>query len=160
MTSKILISGGAGYIGSHTWLALLAAGLRVVGVDDFSNSSPEVLGRLATLSGASPDFVQANGCDAAAMDTLFSGRHIDAVVHFAAESHVDRTVLDATAFVRTNVQGTQVLLDKSRIYEVQRFVHVSTDEVYGEQTANQDAMSEEQVSAPSPQQPLVPVSSH
>jgi dTDP-glucose 4,6-dehydratase len=65
------------------------------------------------------------------MAELFAKHKPEVVVHFAAESHVDRSVLDATAFVQTNVIGTQVLLDQSRHNNVQRFVHVSTDEVYG-----------------------------
>jgi dTDP-glucose 4,6-dehydratase len=76
-------------------------------------------------------FVKADIADPAAMDKVFADHRPEIVAHFAAESHVDRSVLDATNFVRTNVTGTQVLLDKSRIYKVARFVHVSTDEVYG-----------------------------
>ena len=80
----ILLTGAAGYIASHTWLALLAAGFKVVGLDDFSNSSPQVLERLKTLSGQTPDFIRADVCDAAAVEAVFAQHHIDAVVHFAA----------------------------------------------------------------------------
>ncbi|MFN9704952.1 MAG: dTDP-glucose 4,6-dehydratase, partial [Planctomycetota bacterium] len=76
-------------------------------------------------------FVKADIADAVAMDACFAEHRPEIVVHLAAESHVDRSVLDASAFVRTNVVGTQVLLDKARIYKAARFVHVSTDEVYG-----------------------------
>src|SRR5512139_3582429 len=80
----VLLTGGTGYIASHTWLALQAAGFRVVGLDNFSNSSAQVLRRLQELSGQTPDFVRADVGDAAALDGLFAARRIDAVVHFAA----------------------------------------------------------------------------
>ena len=80
--ATVLLTGAAGYIASHTWLALQDAGYAVVGVDDFSNSSPEVLNRLKAIGGQPPEFVQASVCDAAAMEALFAARRIDAVVHF------------------------------------------------------------------------------
>ena len=80
----ILLTGATGYIASHTWLELLGAGFDVVGVDDFSNSSPAVLDRLAELSGRAPAFVRASVTDADAMDALLDAHRIDAVVHFAA----------------------------------------------------------------------------
>jgi dTDP-glucose 4,6-dehydratase len=76
-------------------------------------------------------FIRADIAERSEVEDAFRTHRPDIVVHFAAESHVDRSVLDATAFVRTNVMGTQVLLDLSRSHGVQRFVHVSTDEVYG-----------------------------
>src|SRR5438552_1689435 len=82
--ATVLLTGATGYIASHTWLALQAAGYAVVGVDDFSNSSPEVLNRLQRLSGQVPAFERADVCNAAAMERLFTARRIDAVVHFAA----------------------------------------------------------------------------
>ena len=72
--ATVLLTGAAGYIASHTWLALLAAGHQVVGVDDFSNSSPEVLNRLQRLSGQTPVFERLDVCDAAAVDSLLQ-RH-------------------------------------------------------------------------------------
>ena len=80
----VLLTGAAGYIASHTWLALLAAGYHVVGVDNFSNSSPEVLNRLQELSGRTPIFERNNVCDEAAMQGIFERHRIDATVHFAA----------------------------------------------------------------------------
>jgi dTDP-glucose 4,6-dehydratase len=76
-------------------------------------------------------FVKGDICDAHAVDQVFSHQEIDAVVHFAAESHVDRSIHDASAFVTTNVLGTQVLLDAALRHKIPRFVHISTDEVYG-----------------------------
>ncbi len=84
MTATVLLTGATGYIASHTWLALLAAGHRVIGVDDFSNSSPEVLNRLAELAGQQPRFERLDVCDTAALEALFARERIDATVHFAA----------------------------------------------------------------------------
>ena len=82
--ATILLTGAAGYIASHTWLALLDAGHAVVGIDDFSNSAPAVLERIERLSGARPVFHRASVLDAAALDRVFAAQPIDAVVHFAA----------------------------------------------------------------------------
>ena len=81
---RILLTGATGYIGSHTWLALLAAGFDVVGLDNFSNSSPQVLDRIERLSGRTLRFVRADVCDATALESVFGSQRIDAVVHFAA----------------------------------------------------------------------------
>ncbi len=75
--------------------------------------------------------IEGDICDRGLVEEIFSSEPIDAVVHFAAESHVDRSILDSSPFIRTNVLGTQVLLDASRKHDVPRFVQVSTDEVYG-----------------------------
>jgi dTDP-glucose 4,6-dehydratase len=129
--SKILITGGAGFIGSNfVRMLLLGNSHQVVNVDALTYA-----GNLENLKdverSANYAFVKADIADGAAMDRVFAEHRPEIVVHFAAESHVDRSVLDATAFIRTNVAGTQVLLDKARVYRVARFVHVSTDEVYG-----------------------------
>jgi dTDP-glucose 4,6-dehydratase len=129
--SKILVTGGAGFIGSNfVRMLLLGSDHEIVNVDALTYA-----GNLENLTDVEKHqrntFVRADIADPVAMDAVFAEHRPDVVVHFAAESHVDRSVIDATAFVRTNVTGTQVLLDKSRIYAVKRFVHVSTDEVYG-----------------------------
>ncbi|MFY9342808.1 MAG: dTDP-glucose 4,6-dehydratase [Planctomycetota bacterium] len=129
--SKILVTGGAGFIGSNfVRMLLLASEHSVVNVDALTYA-----GNLENLKDVEQHaryaFVKGDIADAPAMDKVFAEHRPEIAVHFAAESHVDRSVLDATAFVRTNVTGTQVLLDKARIYKTARFVHVSTDEVYG-----------------------------
>ena len=129
--SKILVTGGAGFIGSNfVRMLLIASDHEVVNVDALTYA-----GNLENLRDVEKHqrntFVRADIADPGAMDKVFGEHRPDIVVHFAAESHVDRSVLDATAFVRTNVIGTQVLLDKSRLHKCKRFVHVSTDEVYG-----------------------------
>ena len=87
-TPTVLLTGATGYIGSHTWLALAEAGFRVVGVDNFSNSSPAVLDRLELLLGRPPVFERATVCDASAMVSLLARHKIDATVHFAASKAV------------------------------------------------------------------------
>jgi dTDP-glucose 4,6-dehydratase len=129
--SKILVTGGAGFIGSNFIRMLLADTEHgVVNVDALTYA-----GNLENLADVEDDprykFVRADIAEPAAIERVFAEHRPQLVVHFAAESHVDRSVLDATAFVRTNVTGTQVLLDASRQHKVDRFVHVSTDEVYG-----------------------------
>jgi dTDP-glucose 4,6-dehydratase len=131
---RILVTGGAGFIGSHYVRTLLSGGYPA-----FAGAAVTVLDKL-TYSGnrenlapvaADPalTFVEGDICDAGLVGELMSGH--DAVVHFAAESHVDRSILGAGPFVTTNVLGTQVLLDAARAAGVGRFLHVSTDEVYG-----------------------------
>jgi len=129
--SKILVTGGAGFIGSNFVHMLLMSGdHHVVNLDALTYAGN--LENLTDIEGHSHYvFVKGDIADSERMEQVFSEHEPDIVVHFAAESHVDRSVLDATAFVRTNVTGTQVLLDKSRLHGVDRFVHVSTDEVYG-----------------------------
>jgi dTDP-glucose 4,6-dehydratase len=129
--SKILVTGGAGFIGSNfVRMLLLGSDHEVVNVDALTYAGN--LESLADVQGNSRyAFVKADIADATAIEAAFAAHRPEVVVHFAAESHVDRSVLDASAFVRTNVMGTQVLLDAARRHRVQRFVHVSTDEVYG-----------------------------
>src|SRR4051812_17177638 len=127
----ILLTGATGYIGSHTWLELLAAGYEVVGVDDFSNSSPEVLNRLAELSGTTPDFERASVCDAAAMAALFARRRIDAVVHFAAFKAVGESVEQPLRYYANNIGGLMTLCGAMGAHGVRRIVFSSSATVYG-----------------------------
>jgi dTDP-glucose 4,6-dehydratase len=129
--SKILVTGGAGFIGSNFVRMMLAeTDHQLINLDLLTYAGN--LENLHEVEGHSNYiFLRGDITDVKAMSELFAREKPDAVVHFAAESHVDRSVLDATAFVQTNVIGTQVLLDQSRHNDVQRFVHVSTDEVYG-----------------------------
>ncbi|WP_432973304.1 dTDP-glucose 4,6-dehydratase [Dactylosporangium sp. CA-233914] len=131
---RILVTGGAGFIGSHYVRTLLSggypayAGAAVTVLDKLTYSGNR--SNLAPVDGdAALTFVEGDICDAALVGELMPGH--DAVVHFAAESHVDRSILGAGPFVTTNVLGTQVLLDAARSAGVGRFLHVSTDEVYG-----------------------------
>jgi UDP-glucose 4-epimerase len=132
MKPTVLLTGATGYIASHTWLALLTAGFEVVGVDDFSNSSPEVLKRLAELSGTTPVFERADVCDVAAMEAVFQRHRIDATVHFAAFKAVGESTQKPLAYYANNIGG---LLNVCRVMQqhgVHRFVFSSSATVYGD----------------------------
>ncbi|MDC8786675.1 UDP-glucose 4-epimerase GalE [Roseateles koreensis] len=131
MTSTILLTGATGYIGSHTWLALLAAGFRVVGVDNLSNSSPEVLNRLGRLSGVTPIFERADVCDAAAMSTVFGRHRPDAVVHFAAFKAVGESTAKPLDYYRNNLGGLINTCETMRAQGCRRMVFSSSATVYG-----------------------------
>ena len=128
----ILLTGATGYIASHTWLALLAAGFSVVGVDDFSNSSPEVLHRLRRLSGQAPEFERANVGDAGAMQALFGRHRIDAVVHFAAFKAVGESTEKPLAYYRNNIGGLVTVCETMQRHGCRRFVFSSSATVYGD----------------------------
>ena len=100
---RILLTGATGYIGSHTWLALQEAGFDVVGVDNFANSSPRVLERLAELAGRQPVFERVDVCDEAALHGVFERHAIDAVVHFAAHKAVGESVQKPLQYYRNNL---------------------------------------------------------
>ena len=128
----ILLTGATGYIASHTWLALLAAGYDVIGVDDFSNSSPAVLTRLAQLSGHAPRFERLDVCDTAAMHALFGSTHIDGVVHFAAAKAVGESVARPLHYYANNVGGLLSVCRAMQGHGCKRFIFSSSATVYGE----------------------------
>ncbi len=128
----VLLTGATGYIASHTWLALQAAGYAVVGVDDFSNSSPEVLNRLQRLSGQVPVFEQASVGDAAAMAGVFARHAIDAVVHFAAFKAVGESTALPLAYYRNNIGGLLTVCQAMLAQGCRRLVFSSSATVYGD----------------------------
>jgi len=132
MPTTILLTGAAGYIGSHTWLALWEAGFEVVGVDDFRNSSPRVLQRLAELGGRTPVFERADVTDAAAMHALLQRHRVDAAVHFAALKAVGESSALPLAYHRNNLVGLLSVCEALRAQGVGRFVFSSSATVYGE----------------------------
>ncbi len=154
--SPILVTGGAGFIGSNfvlEWLDRSREGQSgpLVNVDCLTYA-----GNLRNLQQVADNpeyaFVRANICDRACMDQLLGQHRPRAILHFAAESHVDRSILGPEAFVETNVRGTFVLLEAARAYWTQlpdddraqfRFLHVSTDEVYGSLGADDPAFRED-----------------
>ncbi|MET0384158.1 MAG: UDP-glucose 4-epimerase GalE [Burkholderiaceae bacterium] len=129
--ATILLTGATGYIGSHTWLELLAAGFDVVGVDDFSNSSPEVLNRIAQLSGKAPVFVRASVCDADAMDELLERHPVDGAVHFAAFKAVGESTEQPLRYYANNIGGLLTLCAAMRARGARRIVFSSSATVYG-----------------------------
>ena len=129
--ARVLLTGATGYIASHTWLALLAAGFRVVGVDNFSNSSPEVLARLKTLSGGTPEFVRADVCDAAAVETVFADEPVAAVVHFAAFKSVGESTTQPLAYYANNLNGLFTVCQAMQRHGCKALVFSSSATVYG-----------------------------
>lgn len=129
--ATILLTGATGYIASHTWLELQAAGYDVVGLDDFSNSSPEVLDRLEQLSGKSPVFERASVCDADAMHAVFERHRIAAVVHFAAFKAVGESMQQPLRYYANNIGGLLTLATAMRAHDVGRIVFSSSATVYG-----------------------------
>jgi dTDP-glucose 4,6-dehydratase len=127
---KILVTGGAGFIGSNFilyWIKNHPEDL-IVNLDKLTYAGN--LENLKSIEGNSNySFIHGDICDSKIVDKAMKG--IDTVVHFAAETHVDRSIVDSTEFIKTNVLGTQVLLDAALRKKVKKFHHVSTDEVYG-----------------------------
>src|SRR5215467_14581774 len=129
---KLLVTGGAGFIGSAFIRLCLseAESIRIVNLDKLTYA-----GNLANLEpiAANPRYRFAHGdiCDSALVNSLLSEEKPDAIVHFAAESHVDRSILSASPAFETNLRGTFTLLEAARAQRLPRFLHVSTDEVYG-----------------------------
>ncbi len=126
----ILLTGATGYIASHTWLALLEEGFDVVGVDDFSNSSPEVLNRLRRLSGQEPVFVRASVCDPGAMEAVFQQHPVDATVHFAAFKAVGESTALPLNYYQNNLGGLVNVCQTMVRHAVKRFVFSSSATVY------------------------------
>lgn len=127
---NILVTGGAGFIGSHLVRRLLGGGERVVNLDALKYSGN--LENLADVA-AHPNYTFIHGDigDAKLVTAIVKDHHIESVINCAAETHVDRSILDPGAFAQTDVIGTGVLLEASRRVGVRRFLQVSTDEVYG-----------------------------
>lgn len=128
---KLLVTGGAGFIGSNFVLYMLKLypDYQITNVDALTYAGN--LENLKSIEGnPNHTFVKADIMDSKTIDELV-GQGVDVVVNFAAESHVDRSILEPDIFVKTNVLGTQVLLDAARKHDIKKFVQVSTDEVYG-----------------------------
>jgi UDP-glucose 4-epimerase len=129
--TTILLTGATGYIGSHTWVALRAAGFDVVGVDHFGNSSPKVLDRIAELTGAAPTFERVDVCDRAAVHQVFEQHRPQAVVHFAAWKAVGESVAQPLSYYRNNLDALLTVTEVMREHDCRRFVFSSSATVYG-----------------------------
>jgi dTDP-glucose 4,6-dehydratase len=147
---KILVTGGAGFIGSaFVRLSIGETDWRVVNLDKLTYA-----GNLENLTAVESNeryrFVQGDICDSRLVNSLVSGEKPDAIVHFAAESHVDRSILSPEPVIETNLRGTFTLLEAARQHATPRFIHVSTDEVYGSLAAPLEATEEFPLNPSSP----------
>lgn len=132
MTKKILVTGGTGYIGSHTVVELINAGFEPVIFDNFSNSKKSVLDRIETLTGKRPCLIEGDIRDGAALDRVFSEHDIKSVINFAGRKAVGESQADPLLYFSVNVEGTVVLLKKMKEYGVKEFVFSSSATVYGD----------------------------
>lgn len=132
MTSKILITGGAGYIGSHTAVELLNAGHHVVIVDNLCNSSIQVLDRIQSLAGPNFTFIQEDVRNASALDAIFKAHAIEGVIHFAGLKAVGESVAQPLRYFDNNVGSTLALLQAMDRAHVRRIVFSSSATVYGD----------------------------
>ncbi len=128
----ILVTGGTGYIGSHTVVELLAAGKDVLILDNYANSSPKVLERIAKISGRAPAFREGDIRDVDGLRALFAAHRIEAVIHFAGLKAVGESVEQPLTYYDNNVNGTLCLLQAMRQAGVRRLVFSSSATVYGD----------------------------
>ena len=128
---RILLTGGTGYIGSHTAIALISAGHQVTLLDNFSNSKPAVLDRLREITGVAMDFFEADVTDEVALETVMSQRSFDAAIHFAAPKSVGESIDRPLHYFENGVGGTIKLLQAMDRHEVRNIVYSSSATVYG-----------------------------
>ncbi|MBQ0720423.1 MAG: UDP-glucose 4-epimerase GalE [Gammaproteobacteria bacterium] len=128
----VLVTGGAGYIGSHACVALLDAGYQLVVIDNLVNSSPLSMARVKTITGKDFDFIEGDVCDAQTLDTLFSQYSIDAVMHFAGLKAVGESCSNPLLYYQNNVAGTLTLCEVMQKHGVGRIIFSSSATVYGE----------------------------
>ena len=131
MTNSILVTGGAGYIGSHTVVQLLAQGYNVTILDNFSNSSPQVLERIKCISGKQAELINADIRDRESVRSTFQSHQFDAVIHFAGLKAVGEAEAYPLKYYDNNVTGSQVLLEEMLEAGVNRMVFSSSATVYG-----------------------------
>ena len=129
---KILLTGGVGYIGSHTAVALIEAGYEVVLYDNLDNSRADVVRRIRLLTGSPCVFVQGDVCDTALLTQVLRSQHIDAVIHFAGHKAVGESVIKPIEYYANNVYGTISLLQAMQATEVRAMVFSSSATVYGD----------------------------
>lgn len=128
---KVLVTGGAGYIATHTDVCLLNAGYDVVAVDNFSNSSYESIENVEKITGKKVKFYEGDVCDKAVLEKIFSEHKIDAVIHFAGLKAVGESCAKPLLYYRNNLDSTLTLLETMVKYDVKRFVFSSSATVYG-----------------------------
>ncbi len=142
--NKVLVTGGAGFIGSN-FIRYLLKNRPEISIFNFDlltyAGNPDNMSDFEGLPNY--QFYQGDICDLQDVRNAFDAFRPDAVVHFAAESHVDRSITDPSAFIRTNFAGTEMLLRAAKLQRIQRFLHISTDEVYGSLSLTDPAFSED-----------------
>lgn len=131
MTQTILVTGGAGYIGTHTVIQLLEAGHEVIVLDNLSNSSREALNRVEAMTGKEVTFYLGDILDRALLEQIFLTHTIDAVIHFAGLKAVGESVKEPLRYYENNVVGTTILLEVMQAFDVKRIVFSSSATVYG-----------------------------
>ena len=129
---KILVTGGAGYIGSHTCVELLDAGHEVVIVDNLYNASRKAVERIAEITGKTPVFYQTDLCDRRALESVFEAHDFDAVIHFAGYKAVGESVEKPIEYYTNNLNGTLTLTDLMRRHGVKKIIFSSSATVYGD----------------------------
>ena len=143
---RILLAGGAGYIGSHVAVALLDVGHDVLVVDDYSNSTPASLDRVERITGRSIDVVEADLADLPASRAELSGERFDAVIHLAGLKAVGESVTEPSRYYRTNLSSTLNLLDIMREHAVSKLVFSSSATVYSPAAEGVENLDESQPS--------------
>lgn len=128
---KILVTGGCGYIGSHTCVELLEGGYEIVVVDNFSNSKPEVIDKIKEITKKDFKFYEGNVCDKALMNKIFDEENIDAVIHFAGYKAVGESVKYPLMYYRNNIDSTLTLCEVMNSHNVKKLVFSSSATVYG-----------------------------
>lgn len=129
---RVLVTGGTGYIGSHTIVELVSHGYDVIAVDDFSNSKPIVLDKLKEITGKEIKFYEINVCDKEKLRKVFKENEIDAVIHFAGYKAVGESVAKPLMYYRNNLDSTITLLEVMEEYNVKKIVFSSSATVYGD----------------------------
>ena len=129
---SILVTGGAGYIGSHTVVELLNAGKEIVIIDDFSNSKPIVLDRIKQITGKDFKFYEINYLDKEKLEKVFEENNIESVINFAGFKAVGESVREPLKYYHNNVSGAITLLETMQKYNVKKFVFSSSATIYGE----------------------------
>jgi UDP-glucose 4-epimerase len=128
---SILITGGAGYIGSHTCVELLNSGREIIIIDNFANSKPKVLETIKELTGKAFKFYETDICDRAALERVFGENKITEVIHFAGYKAVGESVAEPLKYYQNNVYGTTVLLDVMNRHGCKKLIFSSSATVYG-----------------------------
>lgn len=146
---KILVTGGCGYIGSHTVVELIKSGYSVVIADDFRNANRQVISGLTNLLGFTPDIQEIDICNEGAMEAIFENHHFSGIIHFAAYKAVGESVKEPLKYYHNNIEGLVVMCSLALKYNVTNFVFSSSCTVYGEPQGIKEVNEDSSKSIPS-----------